>query len=987
MGLVLFFTAFIPLYPKLPLLDVAQSWVYIRVEDVLVAVSVAILGMFYLKEKRFPNTPLTVPIAIYLGVGGISLVSALIFIFPHLGGLLFPKVGVLHYIRRFEYLSVFFLGFETFRLKKSLHPLVITITATLALVSLYGFGQKFLGFPAFLTMNEEFAKGIPLRLPSTARFPSTFGGHYDVAAYLVVIIPLVWSFCFGVKELWKKALLWFTGFLGVIMLLFTASRTSFGVYIISVSAMYLWHKKPLYIIPFVIMSFLTMNLVGGMAERFYKTFQMSNVVVDLSTGKPIGTLESIEGKQATLEVQARPDEDTLPKGSEFISVPNQTTVPDKKVDTVTFYDSRDLATGSGEMATISGSFLIQKALVYDISITTRMQGQWPRAMEAFKRNMLLGSGFSSLSNAVDGDYHRMLGETGILGTVAFLGLLAYAFYLFVTRYTRLGGLERSFVVGLFGGMVGLLVNAVLIDVFEASKVAFTVYLLLGVAIAILSRVDGVSPIPYLDFMKRLLTHPVMLGIYIFIFSIYIWNAMFSVYFIGDDFTWLRWAAESRISEFPSYFSEATGFFYRPIPKMWYFMLFSLFWLKPIGYHIMSFVLMLGTTLGIVLLARARNASTPVLILGSVFFVSMAVHHENLIWISGQSSLLAGFFLIWSLVLLQWIPVKHGIQSTLLTIGSFMFLFASMASYDGLILAPVAYAIIAWGVFGLRTVSVTSLILPFFYWWMRTKSDAVPASGDYGYAIAKLPVNIVANSVSYVASMFAGPDVLNWFTTLRMHAKQYLPALTAVIGAIVVLKIALFVRFKRTVMEMKDVFFWLLAGFVVMLPYTGLGGVADRYAYIPSMFIVISVMTILALCIRKKFTIGVALISFLMGVSIYGNIRAIPELIRQWQYAGAVVERSILSIKTETFPPKNEKTFAFVNVPIRYGRAWVFPTGLGDAIWHMYRQSPYKAYTVTTVEEAFAVPMTGGDKEAFIFDGYVMKRALEVIKPLEAPVQK
>jgi hypothetical protein len=551
----------------------------------------------------------------------------------------------------------------------------------------------------------------------------------------------------------------------------------------------------------------------------------------------------------------------------------------------------------------------------------------------------------------------------------------------------LAGIERAFVVGFFGGLVGLLINAVLIDVFEASKVAFTVYPLLGVAIAILTRSDDKPSIPYLDFMKRLLLHPVMLGIYVFIGSISLWTTMFSVYFIGDDFTWLRWAAESRISEFPSYFTNAAGFFYRPIPKMWYFLLFSLFWLKPIGYHIMSFVLMLGTTLGIVFLGRARKAATPVLMLGSIFFISMAVHHENLIWISGQSSLLAGFFLIWSLVLLQWIPVKHGIQSTLLTIGSFILLFASMASYDGLVLAPIAYAIVAWGIFGLRTTALTSLVLPFFYWWVRTKSNAVPASGDYGYAILKLPVNIAANSISYVASMFVGPDILDAFTDLRVHTKQYLPAITLALGIVVAIKIALVMWFKQVFWEMREFIWWLLAGLVIMLPYTGLGGVADRYAYIPSIFIVLSIMMLLTFCIQKKFTIGIAVISFFIGVSIYVNIRAIPELIGQWQYAGSVVERSILSIKTETFPPKNEKTFAFVNVPIRYGRAWVFPTGLSDAIWHMYRQSPYKAFTVSTVEQAFAVPMTGGDKEAFIFDGYVMKRAVEVIKPVETPVKK
>src|SRR5436309_3070030 len=82
------------------------------------------------------------------------------------------------------------------------------------LVVAYGIGQKLYGFPAFLTMNEEFAKGIPLKLSALARIPSTFAGHYDLAAYLVFVIPIMGSLIFGFKNKLIKLLLFISGGLG-----------------------------------------------------------------------------------------------------------------------------------------------------------------------------------------------------------------------------------------------------------------------------------------------------------------------------------------------------------------------------------------------------------------------------------------------------------------------------------------------------------------------------------------------------------------------------------------------------------------------------------------------------------------------------------------------------------------------------------------------------------------------------------------------------
>ena len=77
-------------------------------------------------------------------------------------------------------------------------------------VSLYGVGQKYLYWPVYSTMNREFSKGLQLYLTEHARVQSTFGGHYDYAAYLVIVLPVVMAMAFAVRKPWLKVGMWAT---------------------------------------------------------------------------------------------------------------------------------------------------------------------------------------------------------------------------------------------------------------------------------------------------------------------------------------------------------------------------------------------------------------------------------------------------------------------------------------------------------------------------------------------------------------------------------------------------------------------------------------------------------------------------------------------------------------------------------------------------------------------------------------------------------
>jgi len=986
-----FLVAFIPLYPKIPLIDVTQTWVYVRLEDVLVFFSFIALAVHYIRKRNlFADTPLTIPIVWYLGIGLLSLVNAIIFIFPYSNGQYFTHLGVLHYLRRIEYISLFFLGFEAFRRTVRLPALATVIACTFAGIVLYGFGQKFWGWPAFLTMNEEFAKGIPLQLPSTARIPSLFGGHYDLAAYLVFMIPIIGSFVIGTKTWWQKVIFLLLSVGGLVLLLFTASRISFGVYLVAISTMLFWHKK-YWLIPIVIVaSIFILNITSGASERFYKTFRVSNVIVDLSTGKPIGTLEKLEGTEAVLQEIESPAEETLPKGSGFISIPKSgepigETVEEGtegQIKKVTMYTTADITTGSGDVATLSGSFLIQKALVYDISITTRFQGQWPRAMAAFQRNIFLGSGFSTLSVAADGDYHRMLGETGLLGTVAFLGIFAYSFLYFWKVKESLSPLTRSFTIGVFSGLVGLLANAVLIDVFEASKVALTMWLMLGFAFAAMVKEKALT-IDYLGFLKRIFTHKIAYPLYMIIILFLIWGKATSLYFMGDDFTWLRWATESKLSDILEYFTVSNGFFYRPIPKLVYFMQFSVIWLKPFSYHLTPLLLLSGTML--CLYRFLRNVKTPWIIawIGALLFMMLSIHHENIFWVSGQSSVLAGFFFMAALALVSERIFTHKIMKWVQSFGIILCTALSMLSYDGMVVAPLILSIVGYGIFkrGKKVFWILALIP--LYILLRNYAGSVPPSGDYGYKWSTFIVNSCANSVTYFVSVFTGPIAIEWAEKMRVSLKTFLLPITIGIGILIGVFTGVALKNKRIINSYKQYFIWALCFILSLAAYLGLGGTSERYVYIASLFVVIAITRMMSDLFEKKLYIWFAVV--LLGVVNMGiwNVREIERLYNDWKMAGTIVEQSLLKIKKETFPPKDRKTFFILNTPIRYGRAWIYPTGMTDAIWHMYRQSPFRVIPVSSLADAFSFELTTGDREVFVFDGYELKRGIReetVVEP-------
>src|SRR5437867_4064598 len=98
---------FIPFYPKIPLIDIKNTWVYIRAEYFLILIVLFSWIVLLLRKKVTLKTPLTLPIMFFWITGAIATINGVLLIFPTLANV-FPNVAFLSLVRHIEYLSLFF---------------------------------------------------------------------------------------------------------------------------------------------------------------------------------------------------------------------------------------------------------------------------------------------------------------------------------------------------------------------------------------------------------------------------------------------------------------------------------------------------------------------------------------------------------------------------------------------------------------------------------------------------------------------------------------------------------------------------------------------------------------------------------------------------------------------------------------------------------------------------------------------------------------
>ncbi|KKQ24239.1 MAG: hypothetical protein US40_C0002G0069 [Candidatus Roizmanbacteria bacterium GW2011_GWC2_37_13] len=472
------FIFLVPLWPKLPIRMINYTYIAIRFEDIYLVFMILAFFVQLIRKKIILNKSyLWLFILFWL-----SLFASVIWGIYFEKTIIFYHLGYLHALRRVEYMSAFFIAASVIKTKEDFFQLIKVFFFSVFLVSLYGLGQKYLGFPAVQTMNPEYAKGYILNLTPEARISSTFAGHYDLASYLAFAIPLIISFSFFFKK--KLYLIYY--FFALVVLTYTSSRISFVAYAFTIFGLLIFIRKYLFLIFAIILTALVMASSGDLINRFLKTIQFKRILVNQKTGSVY-----INQNITTKELPAgsfyvpvkKPPKQVLPTEAVATEVAKIETFKEQLIEQKVKEATKNKNLSQNEInkliASLSAELKAINTYVSDISFATRLQIEWPRAIDAFNKSKILGTGPSSITEATDNDFLRWLGETGLLGTTLFLMILFLIVKRVWGRVIKFSPENKLIAHGFTFALIALLINATYIDVFEASKVAYTFWTIAG----------------------------------------------------------------------------------------------------------------------------------------------------------------------------------------------------------------------------------------------------------------------------------------------------------------------------------------------------------------------------------------------------------------------------------------------------------------------------------------------------------------------------
>jgi len=302
-------------------------------------------------------------------------------------------------------------------------------------VFVYGLGQKYFSWPIIITQNQEYAKGIALRYAYGGHMISTFAGHYDMASFMVMALPVLVSFYFVVKKKEAKKVFLFSSLSALWLLSNSLSRISVVSYLISITVTLLLVKRAKMVPIVLFISLVIFGFSSSLLDRYIRVIEVVKNRVGV-----VRVEEVYAAEESGFPVRMEPEKVVTPAP-----------VP----------------------------------IFEDRSASIRINVEWPRAIRALKKNPLLGTGYSSITLATDNDFLRLLGETGIIGFFSFILIFLELLREFVSKVNfRMVPKKPSdvFMFSFLGSIVGVFGNALFIDVFEASKFATIFWLLIGLCI-------------------------------------------------------------------------------------------------------------------------------------------------------------------------------------------------------------------------------------------------------------------------------------------------------------------------------------------------------------------------------------------------------------------------------------------------------------------------------------------------------------------------
>lgn len=432
------------LVPKFDLLAVPGTTTTIRFEDFAVAgLYVIWLGWLAWRRKWPQWSWVHVLMLVVVLVGVLSTSWGMI-----AGHVTHPELGVLNVLRRIEYFGMFWVAFSWMRPERLKQYVGVLLGISLVVV-IVAVLQFFGWLPMFSTWQGY--SGQVLYFDQNFIFLiSTFAGHYDLGGYLILMTPIAMAGLLLMRRVFLKLLLALLLAGYYFVLYFSYSRAA---YVAIMGEM---------VIFFVLVKMYWLSLLPALniarVGYLYMTGKFSRYDYDIAIVKTTPTPTVAAGHHVAT-VSATP----VPHIS-----PVHKLTPAKSI---AISDDTAVTLDPGGAARI------------DV---------WKNAWNHFVHHPIFGTGYSSIGTGADNNYLRMVAETGLVGLVAFLALVGYViYYFFRSAMELMKGWPRLFLLALVTGMVGLLAQAVLIDIFESSKVALLLWFLVGLGVVVARQPERV----------------------------------------------------------------------------------------------------------------------------------------------------------------------------------------------------------------------------------------------------------------------------------------------------------------------------------------------------------------------------------------------------------------------------------------------------------------------------------------------------------------
>ncbi len=443
-------------------------------------------------------------------------------------------------------------------------------------------------------------------------------------------------------------------------------------------------------------------------------------------------------------------------------------------------------------------------------------------------------------------------------------------------------------------------------------------------------------------------------------GIFLFGSTLTNYFVSDDFIWLLHAKRDTFYDFSRYLIDSQGFFYRPFTKMYFFWMWRWFSVDPYPYHVASvflhginaiLVYVLSFSMLRIFFMRTKDDKKAIFsFVTAILFFIHPIHQENILWISAVTELFPALFLLLALIIFT---ITRDKGFTLFS-GFLFFLCFSLGlmSHEYVVIFPLLVFITHYFsvlqkrelvslkqlicIFSMhKKLYVGLLMIDLVYLALRAQANSHWSGGDYSYNLVKLPFNFIGNLTGYIGLDIVGVPFIYFYQGVRdiMKNNMVLAGILLIVfcsGLVYLYWFAMRNRDYQSELQLERFVLYIFLFFVTaLLPFLGLGGIAERYVYLPS-FAVLLFLSLFLYWIIRYFEVPTTsylkwywcIFILIAGIYIY----AAKSDQSDWKIASDFVYGRLSEFRTYCGKFESNQLISRVSPPNRVGRAWVFQVG-------------------------------------------------------------